>query len=177
MSLQQRLSAVFLVFITFSGISFAQGGALPGVQPGGTANDKSGNKPAPIMPGATVAEAGKEPDYSREAMVYEQYRTLVHFENDGTGRRDSTARIRVQSEAGVQMLGQLVFGYNAANEKIELNYVRGKKSEGKVITATPDAVQDLTAPIKRDAPIYTDTREKHVTLPTPRPGEALAYSV
>ena len=101
MSLQQRLSAVFLVFITFSGISFAQGGALPGVQPGGTANDKSGNKPAPIMPGATVADVAKEPDYSREAMVYEQYRTMVHFENYGTGRRDTTARIRVQSEAGV----------------------------------------------------------------------------
>src|SRR5438270_5287728 len=177
MSLQHRLSAVFLVFITFSGISLAQGGALPGVQPGGTANDKSGNKPAPIMPGATVADVAKEPDYSREAMVYEQYRTLVRFENDGTGRRDTTARIRVQSEAGVQMLGQLLFGYNAANEKIEINYVRVKKSEGKVITATADAVQDLTSPIQRDAPIYTDTREKHVTVPALRPGELLEYSV
>src|SRR4051812_27818733 len=177
MSSQQRLSALFFVFITFSGMSLAQGGALPGVQPGGTANDKSGNKPAPIMPGATVADVAKEPDYSREAMVYEQYRTLVRFENDGTGRRDSTARIRVQSEAGVQMLGQLVFGYNAANEKIEINYVRVKKSDGKVITATADAVQDLTSPIQRDAPIYTDTREKHVTVPALRPGEVLEYSV
>src|SRR3954462_4603075 len=177
MRLQQPLSAVFLVFIAFSGISLAQGGALPGVQPGGTANDKSGNKPAPIMPGATVADAAKEPDYSREAMVYEQYRTLVRFENDGTGRRDTTARIRVQSEAGVQMLGQLVFGYNAANEKIEINYVRVKKSDGKVITATADAVQDLTSPIQRDAPIYTDTREKHVTVPALRPGEVLEYEV
>src|SRR3954451_9394673 len=177
MTLHQRLSAVFLVFIAFSGISLAQGGALPGVQPGGTANDKSGNKPAPIVPGATVADTPKEGDYSREAMVYEQYRTLVRFENDGTGRRDSTARIRVQSEAGVQMLGQLVFGYNAANEKIEINYVRVKKSDGKVITATADAVQDLTSPIQRDAPIYTDTREKHVTVPALRPGEVLEYSV
>src|SRR3954462_12013409 len=177
MSLQQRLSAVFLVLITFSSISLAQGGTQPGVQPGGTANDKSGNKAAPIMPGATVADAAKEPDYSREAMVYEQYRTLVRFENDGTGRRDSTARIRVQSEAGVQMLGQLVFGYNAANEKIEINYVRVKKSDGKVITATADAVQDLTSPIQRDAPIYTDTREKHVTVAALRPGEVLEYSV
>src|SRR5881227_2382453 len=109
MALQQRLSAVFLLLLVSSDISLAQG-AQPGVQPGGTANDKGGNKPAPIMPGATVAETPKEPDYSREAMVYEQYRTLVRFENDGTGRRDSIARVRVQSEAGVQMLGQLVFG-------------------------------------------------------------------
>src|SRR6476660_2412484 len=124
MALQQRFSAVFLVFVAPIKVSFGQGGSQPGIQPGGTANDKSGNKPAPIVPGATVAETPKEPDYSREAMVYEQYRPLVRFENDGTGRRDSIARVRVQSEAGVQMLGQLVFGYNAANEKIEINYVR-----------------------------------------------------
>jgi len=177
MSLQQRLSAVFLLLTAFPAVSLAQGGAQPGVQPGGTANDKGGNKPAPILPGATVAETPKEPDYTREAMVYEQYRTLVRFENDGTGRRDSIARVRVQSDAGVQMLGQLVFGYNAANEKIEINYVRVKKSDGKVITATADAVQDLTSPIQRDAPVYTDTREKHVTVPALRPGELLEYSV
>lgn len=177
MSLQRRLLAVFLLLTAFSAVSLAQGGSQPGVQPGGTANDKGGNKPAPIMPGATAAEAPKEPDYTREAMVYEQYRTLVRFENDGTGRRDSIARVRVQSEAGVQMLGQLVFGYNAANEKIEINYVRVKKSDGKIITASADAVQDLTSPIQRDAPVYTDTREKHVTVPALRPGELLEYSV
>src|SRR5438270_3953411 len=177
MRLQQRLSAFFLLLTAFSVVSVAQGGAQPGVQPGGTANDKSGNKPTPILPGAIVAETPKDTDYSREAMVYEQYRTLVRFENDGTGRRDSIARVRVQSEAGVQMLGQLVFGYNAATEKIEINYVRVKKSDGKVITATADAVQDLTSPIQRDAPIYTDTREKHVTVPALRPGELLEYSV
>src|SRR3954466_13460077 len=177
MALQQRFFALFLTFLTFSTISLGQGGAQPGVQPGGTANDKSGNKPAPIAPGATVAEAAKEPDYSREAMVYEQYRTLVRFENDGTGRRDSIARVRVQSEAGVQMLGQLAFGYNAANEKIEINYVRVKKSDGKVVTAGPEAVQDLSSPVQRDAPIYTDTREKHVTVPALRPGEVLKYNV
>src|SRR6266404_3624466 len=177
MSLQQRLSAFFLLLTAFSAVSLAQGGAQPGVQPGGTANDKGGNKPAPILPGATVAETPKEPDYTREAMVYEQYRTLVRFENDGTGRRDSIARVRVQSDAGVQMLCQLVFGYNAANEKIEINYGRVQKSDGKVITATADAVQDLTSSIQRDAPVYTDTREKHVTVPALRPGEVLEYSV
>src|SRR3954462_10551713 len=112
MSLQQRFFALFFTFLTFSIISLGQGGVQPGVQPGGTANDKSGNKPAPIVPGATVADTPKEGDYSREAMVYEQYRTLVRFENDGTGRRDSIARVRVQSEAGVQALGRFCSGTN-----------------------------------------------------------------
>src|SRR3954453_8733563 len=177
MSLRKRLSAVLVLFFSFSILSLAQGGGQPGLQPGGTANDKGGNQPVRITPGETTTIELKAPDFSREAMVYEQYRTLVRFENDGTGRRDSIARVRVQSEAGVQMHGQLVFGYNAANEKIEINYVRVKKSDGKVITATADAVQDLTSPVQRDAPIYTDTREKHVTVPALRPGELLEYSV
>src|SRR5215813_13719945 len=149
MSLQQRFLAVLLVFLSSFTLSLAQSGGQPGLQPGGTANDKSGNQPARITPGETTTIELKAPDYSREAMVYEQYRTAVRFENDGTGRRDATARIRVQSDAGVQALGQLVFGYNAANEKIEINYVRVKKSDGKVVTAGPDSVQDLTSPIQR----------------------------
>src|SRR3954462_7466144 len=177
MSLRKRLSAVLVLLFTFSIFSFGQGGGQPGVQPGGTANDKSGNQPARISPGETTTIELKAPDYSREAMVYEQYRTLVHFENDGTSRRDSTARIRVQSDAGVQALGQLVFGYNAANEKIEINYVRVKKSEGQVVTTGPEAVQDLSSPVQRDAPVFNDTREKHVTVPALRPGEVLEYSV
>src|SRR3954470_22671816 len=177
MSLRKRLSAVLVLLFTFSILSLAQGGGQPGLQPGGTANDKGGNQPVRITPGETTTIELKAPDYSREAMVYEQYKTLVHFENDGTGRRDSTARIRVQSDAGVQALGQLVFGYNAANEKIEINYVRVKKSEGQVVTTGPEAVQDLSSPVQRDAPVYTDTREKHVTVPALRPGEVLEYSV
>ena len=40
-----------------------------------------------------------------------------------------------------------------------------------VVTAQASAVQDLTAPISRDAPVYTDLRQKHVTVPGLRPGE------
>ena len=54
-------------------------------------------------------------DFSQEPFVIEKYSTIARFENDGTGERDLTARIRVQSDAGVQQLGELIFGYNSAN--------------------------------------------------------------
>ena len=50
-----------------------------------------------------------------EAFVFEQLRTVVRFENDGSERREQTARVRVESEAGVQRLGQLVFGYSSVS--------------------------------------------------------------
>ena len=45
---------------------------------------------------------------------------IYRFETDGTGRKESIARIRVQSEAGVQQWGQLQLGYNSANERRRL---------------------------------------------------------
>jgi hypothetical protein len=48
-----------------------------------------------------------KPNYSSEASVTEQTSTRIAFENDGT--RESSARIRIQSDAGVQRYGLLLF--------------------------------------------------------------------
>ena len=116
-------------------------------------------------------------DYSQEAFVIEQYRSTYRFENDGTGRKETIARIRVQSEAGVQQWGQIQVGYNSANERLEVAYVRVIKADGSVIKAGDDAVQDLSAPLEQQAPVYTDYRQKHITVPGLRPGEVLEYDM
>ncbi len=103
--------------------------------------------------------------------------SYYRFEADGTGRKETKARIRVQSEAGVQQWGQLQEGYNSANERVEIPYVRVLKEDGTVVKAGDDAVQDLTAPVEREAPVYTDYRQKHITVPGLRPGEVLEYDM
>src|SRR5690348_15275723 len=116
-------------------------------------------------------------DYSRESFVIEKMHSTYRFEADGTGRKETIARIRVQSEAGVQQWGQLLEGYNSANERVEIPYVRVLKEDGSVVKAGEDAVQDLSAPIEREAPVYTDYRQKHITVPGLRPGEQLEYDI
>ena len=116
-------------------------------------------------------------DYSQEGFVVEQYRSSYRFESDGTGRRETVARIRVQSEAGVQQWGQIQIGYNSANERVEIAYVRVIKADGSIVKAGEDSVQDLTAPVEREAPVYTDYRQKHITVPGLRPGEVLEYDM
>src|ERR1700733_4374311 len=116
-------------------------------------------------------------DYSQEAFVVEQYRSHYRFETDGTGRKETVARIRVQSEAGVQQWGQIQVGYNSANERVEIAYVRVIKADGSIVKAGDDAVQDLSAPVEREAPVYTDYRQKHITVPGLRPGEVLEYDM
>ncbi|HET9283292.1 MAG TPA: DUF3857 domain-containing protein [Candidatus Angelobacter sp.] len=110
-------------------------------------------------------------DYSKEPYVIEYSRIAYRFESDGTGRREISIRVRVQSEAGVKGLGQLRFGYNSASEKLEIPYVRVIKPDGSVITAGADAVQELNEPIQRT--VYTDFHEKHVIVPGLRPGDVL----
>ena len=49
------------------------------------------------------------PSLSQEAFILEHWNESVRFENDGSGVRETTAAVRIQSQAGVQEFGQLVF--------------------------------------------------------------------
>lgn len=119
-------------------------------------------------------DAAKTSNYSKEAFVIEQAHWHYHFENDGTGRIEQTFRVRVQSEAGVQAWGQLRPGYNSANESEQIAYVHVLKADGTVVKAGEDAIQDL-APVQPLSNLYTDYREKHVTVPALRPGDVLEF--
>jgi Flp pilus assembly protein TadD/transglutaminase-like putative cysteine protease len=138
--------------------------------------------PSTVIPSASQKSpsAGPQPppaDYSQEPFVIEQYYTTARFENDGTSERDLAVRIRVQSDAGVQQLGELVFGYNSASEVMDVRFVRVKKKDGSVVTASADAVKDLTASVARDAPEYTDYKEKHITVPSLHAGDTIEYEI
>ena len=126
---------------------------------------------------AKPAEAAKQKpaDYSQEAVVVEQVSTAYRFEPDGTGKRELSLRVKVQSDAGVERFGQLIFGYSSANEKLDMDFVRVRKADGTVVNAAAGDIQDLTAPVAREAPIYTDLRQKHITVPGLRPGDVLEY--
>ena len=131
----------------------------------------------PVAGAAAKLAGSKAPDYAQESFVIEQMHSHYRFDADGTGRKETTARIRVQSEAGVQQWGQIQEGYNSANERVEIPYVRVLKEDGTVVKADDAAVQDLSAPVEHEAPVYTDYRQKHITVPGLRPGEVLEYDM
>src|ERR1051326_9006620 len=128
-------------------------------------------KTAPI----TADSAAKPDDYSQEAIVVEQLKVAYRFEKDGTGTHELTFRAKVQNEAAVERFGQLVFPYISANEKLNVDFVRVRKPDGSIVAASAADVQDLTAPVSREAPVYTDVRQKRITVPGLRPGDVLEY--
>ena len=134
-----------------------------------TKSDVAARKATPGNPSAK--------DFTEEPFVIEQYHTTAKFENDGTSQRDLAVRIRVQSDSGVQQLGELVFGYNSGNEQMEVRTVRVHKPDGTLIDAPADSIKEMTASVARDAPLYTDYKEKHITVPSLHAGDTLEYEI
>src|SRR5438445_9616304 len=81
-------------------------------------------------------------DTSQEGFVFEQLKESVRFESDGSGLRETTAAIRIQSQAGVQAFGQLVFGYSTATEDLKIDYVRVRTPDGQVTETPASSSQD-----------------------------------
>ena len=119
--------------------------------------------------------SGVKPDYSSEAFVTELDSTRIVFENDGTSTRQSTARVRIQSDAGVQRYGVLTFRYQNSTESADIDYVRVRKQDGSIISTPPENVQDMAADITRAAPFYSDVREKHVAVKGLGVGDMLEF--
>ncbi len=119
-----------------------------------------------------IAKSG---DVSKEALVFDKLYTKIRQESDGTGTRQTTARIRVLADAGVKQLAVLTFTYTASNQQIDIVYVRVIKPDGTVV-ATPDYnVQDLPADVTREAPMYSDIHQKHVAVRGLGVGDTLEY--
>jgi len=134
--------------------------------------------PALVPHAATAAQqppAVPASDQSQQPIVIERLFRHVRFEQDGTGRLDLSVRLRVQTESGVQAAGQLSYSYNSQSETLAFDSVRVHKLSGGVVTAPPEAVQDVSTPLASEAPMYSDLRQDIVTVPGLRPGDTLEY--
>jgi hypothetical protein len=100
----------------------------------------------------------------QEAFVIEQNHPSESCELDGTGNYETSSRVRLQSEAGVQQFGLLSAAYQKNFQTADFEYVRVRKPDGTVINTPLTEIQDIVAPITRAAPFYSDLREKHIAV-------------
>jgi transglutaminase-like putative cysteine protease/tetratricopeptide (TPR) repeat protein len=125
--------------------------------------------------GLAQAPAPKKTNHAEEAAVFERIFNRARFENDGTSVEEAEASIVIQSEAGVKEFGQLVFGYSSATEKLDVEYVRVRKPDGQVVVTPDSTAQDFAPEVVKEAPMYTDFRERHISVAALRPGDTLEY--
>src|SRR5260370_8958400 len=82
-------------------------------------------------------------DTSKEALVYQRIRDTVRYENDGTGVEEITAAIKLQSQAGIEAVGQLIFGDSSATKNPPVKYLRARKPDGTVVETPASTAQDF----------------------------------
>src|SRR5580704_8994278 len=134
--------------------------------------DAVAQSPAPSNQKTSNAKTNSN---SEEAAVFERILNRVRFENDGKEVSETEAVVRIQSQAGVEEFGQLVFGYTAATEKLEVEYVRVRKPDGQVVVTPESTAQDFAPDVLKEAPMYSDYRQRHISVTALQPGDTLEY--
>src|SRR6202162_6368086 len=128
--------------------------------------------PAPSNQKTNGANSNSNSD---EAAIFERILNRVHFENGGTEVSETEGVIRIQSQAGVEEFGQLVFRYSSATEKMEVEYVRVRKPDGQGGVTPESAAQDFAPDVLKEAPMYSDYRQRHISVAALQPGDTLEY--
>jgi len=125
---------------------------------------------------ATRAVAAQVDDrYATQGFVIESRTTHYAFDEDGTGTETRRSRVRIQSQFGVEAFGTLAFQYMASIQQLSVDQVAVRKPDGRVIPVDPAAAQDRAPAVEAGAPVYTDTRERHLVVPSLRPGDVLEF--
>ncbi|HZV58906.1 MAG TPA: DUF3857 domain-containing protein, partial [Candidatus Eremiobacteraceae bacterium] len=121
-----------------------------------------------------AAEKSSEPELPARLEFLE---TSVRFEADGSSRKEVHARVKINSELGVQQFARLNFDYNRAFERVQIPQVHVTHASGGTAEILPGAITDRPNPAVIHAPAYQDVRVKSVRILGLQPGDTLEYRV
>lgn len=115
--------------------------------------------------------------YRDEPYVFEKLEKTVRMKPDGTGEQLTHVVLRVQSEGTARQFAVLSVSYASANETGSIDYIRVHKANGTTVeTPTTDAIE-MPSEVTREAPVYSDIREKHVPVRSLSVGDRLEYQL
>ena len=115
----------------------------------------------------------QDSSFAGEPFVIEQLHRSVRFEADGKRLVEMKLHVKVQSESAVRDFGLMVYPYMTSFETLDVLYVRVSKPDGSVVDTPASEIQDLDSTVSRQAPMYTDQREKHIAVKSLTAGDTL----
>ena len=114
-------------------------------------------------------------DYPQEPLVYESVRSVMRYENDGTGSIDIQVRMRAQIARGSGARRATDFLLQL-RKPTRTNCARSShQARRPEVTAGPEAHAGSERPVAQEAPMYSDVRQIHVTVPGIDVGDELEY--
>jgi hypothetical protein len=101
---------------------------------------------------------------------------VIRYNNDGTGSRTYRQVVQVFSREAAERFGEQSFDYDSSRERLTVNWLRVLSADGKVISDKPVHEQEGIAPVAQEAPVYSDVRERRVSLGGVAPNTIVDYS-
>lgn len=127
------------------------------------------------MPAPAQSTAAAADPYRDESYVFERTETTVRMHSDGTGETIRHIVLRVQSEGTARQFSVLNFSYASANETGTVDFVRVLKKDGSVVETPVADAMEMPGEVSREAPMYSDIREKHLPVRSLSSGDRLEY--
>ncbi len=124
---------------------------------------------------ASAAANAKASTYADESIVIERSDSIYTFAADGTGFQDRTIVARVQTDAAVRTLGVISVAYAGNSQHVEFLYARVRHPDGTVGESVPTEAIEMPAPVTREAPFYSDLKEKQLPIRSLRVGDTLEW--
>ena len=121
------------------------------------------------------AQAPAADPYRDEPFVIERSDTTVTMKADGTGDSVQHVIVRVQSEGVARQFSVLNLAYASANSTGSMDFVRVHKADGTTVNTPVDEAMEMPAEVSREAPMYSDVKEKHLPVRSLAAGDRLEY--
>ena len=131
-----------------------------------------------LVPALNAQVAAGKPDrFAAEPAVIERFDNVIVMQPDGTGYREQTVQVRIQSEAAVHDFSVVSFGFASASEHVDLHYLRVRRVDGSVVETPATDAQEQPTAVTREAPFYSDQKEKQLPVRSLRVGDTLEWQV
>ncbi|MFC6645717.1 DUF3857 domain-containing protein [Granulicella cerasi] len=126
---------------------------------------------------AAVTTAGSKDSYGAESFVVMKSSWVYSFNADGTGYRDHTVAVRLQSEASLRTFGVVSTQFASASEHVEMHYVRVHHPDGSVTETPVKDVIEQPEQVTREAPFYSDLKQAQLPVKNLRVGDTLEWEI
>ncbi len=144
------------------------------LMPAAFAAQSNASAPPSAAKSAPVAASTADP-YRDEPVVIELSETTHRMHADGTGEAILHVILRVQSEGVARQFSVLSMPYASANSTGTIDFVRVHKPDGTTVETHADEAMEMPGAVSREAPMYSDIKEKHLPVKALAMGDRLEY--
>lgn len=129
-----------------------------------------------VKPDSIYRLAVDPADHPGEDFVYLLDDGVLRYEVDGRGVRNYRQIIQILTREGAERWGEQTFAYTARDEKLTVNWIKVVKPDGTVLADKPTHEQESLAPVAMEAPVYSDSKVRRVSIGGLAPGTLLDFS-